>query len=136
MTDSIYEEPNLTAVGTKVWRDREGTLLEGQLPKCVAGMMKIALKQRAERKKREEEELAQEKKIEEVTQELREIEAEEKKIRTLKKEAVLWLRAERIENLVSVALVRFLLCGLSHRSEVFPENGFSGLSSRQIESTR
>jgi hypothetical protein len=87
----------------KVWRDREGTLLEGQLPRCVAGMMKIALKQRAERKKREEEELAKEKKIEEVMQELRRIEAEEKKIRTLKKEAVLWLRAERIRKYIAAA---------------------------------
>jgi hypothetical protein len=35
----------------KTWRDRESARLEEQLPKCVAGMMRIALKERAERDK-------------------------------------------------------------------------------------
>jgi phage gp16-like protein len=60
----------------KVWRDRDGAPLEVQLTKCVAGLMRIALKERAERKAREEEELAAEKRIDEVEQELKRIEAE------------------------------------------------------------
>ena len=85
----------------KVWRDRDTVRVEEHLPKCVAGMMRIALKQRAERRAREEEELGRQKKIDEVTAELRQIEAEEKKIRALKKEAVLWHRAERIRKYVA-----------------------------------
>jgi len=85
----------------KVWRDRDSARLEEQLPRCVAGMMRIALKQRAERKAREEEELAREKRIDEVEQELKRIEAEEKKIRNLKKDAVAWHRAERIRKCVA-----------------------------------
>jgi hypothetical protein len=86
----------------KAWRDRDSMRVEEQLPRCVAGMMRIALKQRAERRAREEEELARQTKIDEVTAELRQIEAEEKKIRALKKEAVLWHRAERIRKYVAV----------------------------------
>jgi hypothetical protein len=85
----------------KVWRDRDSVRLEEQVPKCVAGMMRIALKQRAERRAREEVELARQKKIDEVTAELRQIEAEEKKIRALKKGAVLWHRAERIRKYIA-----------------------------------
>lgn len=55
----------------KVWRDREGAKLEEQLPSCVAGMMQIALKERAEEKARYEEKLAEQKKVEEVEAELK-----------------------------------------------------------------
>ena len=34
----------------KVWRDRESVKLEELVPKCVAGMMRIALKERADAK--------------------------------------------------------------------------------------
>jgi len=37
----------------KVWRDRESAKLEEHLPKCVAGMMRIALKVRADEKGRQ-----------------------------------------------------------------------------------
>jgi hypothetical protein len=80
----------------KTWRDRESARLEEQLPKCVAGMMRIALKERAERDKREKEEQAKQKRIDEVRAELRQIEKEEKKIRALEREAIRWQRAEWI----------------------------------------
>jgi hypothetical protein len=80
----------------KVWRDREGAKLEEQLPGCVAGMMRIALKERAEAKAQYEEELTKQKKIEEVESELRKIQIEEKRIKTLRRDAVAWHRAERL----------------------------------------
>jgi hypothetical protein len=84
----------------KTWRDRESACLEEQLPKCVAGMMRIALKERAERDKREREELARQKRIDEVRAELRQIEKEEKKIKALEREAIRWQRAERIREYI------------------------------------
>ena len=44
---------------------------------------------------------AQQKQIDEVTDVLRRIEEEEKKIKTLKREAVAWWRAERIRNYIA-----------------------------------
>ncbi len=85
----------------KVWRDRESAKLEEQLPKCVAGMMRIALKERADEKARRVRELAREKRIAAVEAELEKIEAEEKKIRVLRKEATAWHRAERIREYVA-----------------------------------
>jgi len=87
----------------RVWRDRESAKLEEQLPKCVAGMMRIALKERADEKARHERELAREKRIAAVEAELEKIEAEEKKVKVLRKEAVAWHRAERIRRYVAVA---------------------------------
>jgi hypothetical protein len=84
----------------KTWRDRESGHLEDQLPKCLAGMMRIALRERAERDKGEKEEQARQKRIDEVRSELIQIEKEEKKIKTLEREAIRWERAERIREYV------------------------------------
>ena len=62
--------------------------------------MRIALKERAERDKREREEQAREKRIDGVREELRRIEKEEKKIRTLEREAIRWERAQRIREYI------------------------------------
>ena len=85
----------------KTWRDRESVRLEEQLSKCVAGMMRIALKERAERDKREREELGRQKRIDEVRAQLRLIEKEEKKIKTLERDAIRWHRAERIREYIN-----------------------------------
>ena len=85
----------------KVWRDRESAKLEEQLPKCVAGMMGIALKERADEKARQERELARQNRIAKVEAELEKIEVEEKKIRVLRKEAIAWHRAERIRKYIA-----------------------------------
>ena len=82
----------------KAWRDRESAPLEEQLPKCVAGMMRVALKERAERDKREKEEQAKQKRIDEVRAELRQIEQEERRIKAL--EAIRWRRAERLREYI------------------------------------
>ena len=87
----------------KVWRDRESAKLEEQLPKCIAGMMRIALKERADEKARHDRELAREKRIAAVEAELVKIEAEEKKIRVLRKEATAWHRADRIRRYIAAA---------------------------------
>ena len=84
----------------KTWRDRDSSHLEEQLPKCLAGMMRIALKERAEQDKREKEEQARQKRVDEVRAELRQIEKEEKKIKTLERNATRWERAERIREYV------------------------------------
>jgi hypothetical protein len=84
----------------KTWRDRESARLEEQLPKCVAGMMRIALKERAERDKREKEDQARQERIDKVQRELRQIEREEKKIKALEREAIRWHRAERIREYI------------------------------------
>ena len=85
----------------KVWRDREGAKLEEQLPSCVAGMMRIALKERAEEKARYEEKLAEQKKVEEVEAELTKIQMEEKRIKALRRDAVAWHRAERLRRYIT-----------------------------------
>jgi predicted transcriptional regulator len=85
----------------KVWRDRESIKLEEQLPKCVAGMMRIALKERADEQARKERELVRQKKIDEVAAELELIEAEQKKVRVLRSEVAAWHRAERIRKYVA-----------------------------------
>jgi hypothetical protein len=85
----------------KVWRDREGAKLEQQLPSCVAGMMRIALRERAEAKARYEKELAARKRVEEVEAELNRVQMEEKRIRTLRQDAVAWHRAERLRRYIA-----------------------------------
>jgi hypothetical protein len=84
----------------KTWRDRESARLEEKVPNCVAGMMRIALKERTERDKRDKEEQARQKRIDEVRAELRQIEKEEKKLKLLEREAIRWQRAERIREYI------------------------------------
>lgn len=85
----------------KAWRDRESVKLEELVPKCVAGMMRIALKERADRKARQERELAHQKKVAEVEAELEKIRAEEKRIKLLRRDAGAWHRAERIRKYIA-----------------------------------
>jgi hypothetical protein len=85
----------------KVWRDRENSKLEAQIPKCVAGMMRIALKERADDRARQERERAHQKRVDEVAAELEKIRAEEKRIKLLRRDAVAWHRAERIRKYVA-----------------------------------
>ena len=85
----------------KVWRDRESMSLEEQLPKCIAGMIRIALWARAAQDAQAKKEEAKQKQIDEVTEVLQRIEEEEKKIKTLKREAAAWWRAERIRNYIA-----------------------------------
>lgn len=86
----------------KVWRDRENIKLEELVSKCVAGMMRIALKERADAKARQERELAHRKKVAEVEAELEKIRAEERRIKLLRRDAVAWHRAERIRKYIAV----------------------------------
>jgi hypothetical protein len=85
----------------KVWRDQDRASLENQLPKCIAGMVKIALYERAIRDAREKKEAAKKQKVDEITESLRRIEEEEKKIKALKRNAVAWFRAERMRNYIA-----------------------------------
>lgn len=85
----------------KVWRDRENVKLEEQVPKCVAGMMRIALKERADEKARQQQALAHQKKVDEVQAELDKIRAEEKRIKLLRKDAVAWQRADRLRKYIA-----------------------------------
>jgi hypothetical protein len=85
----------------KVWEDSDRVPLEEQLPRCVAGMMRIALRERAERAECERKEEARRRRIEEVELILRGIEAEEKKIKLLEREARNWHRAQRIREYAS-----------------------------------
>ena len=80
------------------WRDSERASLEKQLPKCVAGMMKIALLERAAEDVRAKREKIKQKHIDEATEVLQRIEEEEKRIKGLKREVAAWARAERIRN--------------------------------------
>jgi hypothetical protein len=64
-------------------------------------MIRIALWARAEEVRRVKAEEVKQKQIDEVTDVLLRIEEEEKKIKTLKKEAAAWWRAERIRNYIA-----------------------------------
>ena len=83
------------------WRDGNRARLEEQLPKCIAGMMRIALRERAQRDAREKDKQARRKRIDEVEQEMRRIEEEERKIKTLEQEAVAWQQAQRIREYIA-----------------------------------
>jgi len=85
----------------KTWRDRDRARLEEQLPESIAGLIKIALAEKARRDAQEKKERERQKRIEEVTEELRKIEAEEKKVRVLRKEVIAWQRAKRIREYVA-----------------------------------
>jgi hypothetical protein len=85
----------------KAWRDRDSASLEEQLPRCVAGMVRIALSERAERDAREKKAQAKQTQIDEVMAVLQQIEGEEKKIKALADEASAWKRAEHIRDYVS-----------------------------------
>jgi hypothetical protein len=87
----------------KVWRDRETFKLEEQVPKFIAGMMRIALKERADNKARQDRELARQKRINEVEAELEKIQTEEKRIRTLRKDVTAWHQADRIRKYIAAA---------------------------------
>jgi hypothetical protein len=76
----------------------EIVLHKADQPSCAAGMMRIALKERAEAKARYEEKLAEQKRVEEVEAELKKIQAEEKRIKALRRDAVAWHRAERLRR--------------------------------------
>src|ERR1700730_14297994 len=69
--------------------------------KCIAGMMRIALRERAQRDAREKDEQARQKRIDEVEQELRRIEEEDRRVKTLEPEAVAWQQAQRIRECIA-----------------------------------
>ena len=87
----------------KTWRDRESARLEEQRPMCVAGMMRIALKERIERDKREEEQQARQERIDAIRRELQQIVREGKKIKALERETIRWHRAKRIRGYIRAA---------------------------------
>jgi hypothetical protein len=87
-----------SADAQRSWRDSDRASLEKQLPKCVAGMIKIALVGRAAEDARLKREKIKQKQIDEATEVLQRIEEEERKIKALKREAIAWTRAERIRN--------------------------------------
>jgi hypothetical protein len=110
----------------KTWRDRDSASLEDQLPKCAAGMIRIALWARAEEVRRVKAAEVKQKQIDEVTDVLQRIEEEEAKIKTLKKKAAAWWRAERIRNYI--AAVRSDAAALpdsSHRKELLEWIGWA-----------
>jgi hypothetical protein len=87
----------------KVWCDGERSSLEEQVPKCLAGMMRIALRERADREAREEKERVEQEQIDEVTEVLHRIEVEEKEIKSLEREATHWKRAQCIREYIAAA---------------------------------
>jgi hypothetical protein len=85
----------------KTWRDRDSVRLEEQLPGFVAGLLRIALNERARRDIQEKKERERQKRIDEVAEELRKIEAEESKVKGLRKSVAAWHRAEQIRQYIS-----------------------------------
>lgn len=63
--------------------------------------MRIALRQRAKAKERHEKELAHQKRVEEVESELEKIQMEKKRIKSLRRDAVAWHRAERLRKYIA-----------------------------------
>ncbi|MGD0965953.1 MAG: hypothetical protein ABSA57_18870 [Candidatus Acidiferrales bacterium] len=85
-----------------VTHGRENSKLEMQIPKCVAGMIRIALKERAaDDRARQERERAHQKRVGEVAAELEKIRAEEKRMKLLRRDAGAWHRAERIRKYIA-----------------------------------
>jgi len=85
------------------WRDRKSRSLEEQLPQIVAGFMRIALAERAEKERRAAEERERQLRAEERARLEESIKAERSKIRALDVAASRWSRAERIRSFVSAA---------------------------------
>jgi hypothetical protein len=118
----------------KGWRDGICTKLEEVLPSCLAGMMKIALAQRARHDAQEKKERARQKQVEEATQELRAIEKEEKRIKELRRDAVLWRRAQRIRDyVVAVRLKASDLADETKKTELLEWATWAGLQADRLD---
>ena len=87
----------------KRWKEGKSKRLEEQLPKVVAGFIRIALAERAKREKRASEEWERQQEAEERTRLEDSIKAEQSKVRALEHAAAMWSRAERIRSFISAA---------------------------------
>lgn len=86
----------------KKWTDGK-TRLEQQLPKIVAGLIRLALADRADKERRKAEERERQRIAQEQAQLESLINAEKSKVRALRHAAARWWRAEQIRSFISAA---------------------------------
>lgn len=82
------------------WRDSKSELLESQLSKIVAGFIRLALAERAEKERRAAEERAQQRLLEERAKLEAAIKIEESKVSALRNAAARWSRAQQIRAFI------------------------------------
>lgn len=80
----------------KRWKDRKSVHLEAWLPQVLAGFIRIALIDRADREKRLVEENERRRREEELARLEQSIKTEEARIRALRRASINWSRAEQI----------------------------------------
>jgi hypothetical protein len=85
------------------WRDGKTQGLEDQLPRVVAGFIRIALANRAEQRRRTANEQERQRIAEERANLEKSIKLEQSKVNALRNATARWLRAEQIRSFVSVA---------------------------------
>lgn len=85
------------------WRDGKTQRLEDQLAQVVAGLMRLALADRAEQRRRAGEERERQRIEEERANLEKSIKAAQSKVNALRNATARWLRAEQIRSFVSAA---------------------------------
>lgn len=87
----------------KRWKDGKSKQLEEQLPQVVAGFIRIALTERAEREKRVSEARERQKRIEDQARLEEKVRAEQVRVRALSHAAEQWSRAQQLRSFISAA---------------------------------
>jgi hypothetical protein len=85
------------------WRDGKSQDLEEQLPQIVAGFIRLALAERADKKKRAAEERERQRLAEECAKFEASIKVEQSKVNALRNAAVRWSRATQIRAFICAA---------------------------------
>jgi hypothetical protein len=85
------------------WIDGKAQCLEDQIPRAIAGFMRLALASRAEQQRRDAEKHEERRIAEECANLAKSIKAEQSKVSALRNATAQWLRAQQIRSFVSVA---------------------------------
>jgi hypothetical protein len=87
----------------KRWKDRKSSRLEDLLPQVVAGFVRIALAERAEKERRATEEQERQRRVEERAQLEQLIKTEQSRVHALRRAAMNWFRAQQVRSFLTAA---------------------------------
>jgi hypothetical protein len=90
----------------KTWRDSQKRRLEELLPECLIGLLKIALVTHRQMEQRRQQEIARQKKREEMLDLQKQIEAETKRVQQLQQNAMNWHTARLIRDYVEAVIIK------------------------------
>jgi hypothetical protein len=85
----------------RVWRDGDRASLEQQIPKCIGGMIRLAVYAKEQREIRAKQDTEKQKQIDEIEDELKRIQEEESRISLLRRDAAAWGKSEQIRRYIA-----------------------------------